>query len=141
MNFGKWIVVAFVAFAAYIFFLVAVCVKQDVSLVSKEYYKDELRYQEKLNQINNTSHLKEIPKVEIQNGRVKILFAENQIIQGGKVKIERPSNEKLDRIYSLTPGQSFQEFDLREWRGGLYRASVSWTMDGKDFYFEKQIIL
>jgi len=141
MNFGKWIVVAFISFAAYIAVLVIVCVRQDVNLVSKDYYRDELKYQEKLDQINNASHLENLPFIEIGNGLAKISFVKNQHIQKGRLKIQRPSNEKLDRTYSLTPDQSIQEFNLGNWQPGLYRASVTWTMDDKEYYFEKQIIL
>jgi hypothetical protein len=141
MNFGKWIVVAFISFALYIGVLVVVCVKQDINLVSKDYYRDELKYQQKLDQINNTNHLSHVPAIDIENGQAKISFEENQHIQSGQLKIERPSNERLDRNFSLVPDQTTQEFNLGSWMPGLYRASVSWTMEGKKYYFEKQIIL
>jgi hypothetical protein len=141
MNFGKWIVVAFVAFALYIAVLVAVCVRQDLNLVSKDYYRDELKYQQKLDQINNANHLDRLPVIAIENGEARISFAENQHIQNGKLKIERPSSEKLDRTFSLSPNQPIQEFNLGNWKPGLYRASVTWTMNDKEYYFEKQIIL
>ncbi len=140
MNFGKWIIVAFISFAAYIATLVFICVKQDVNLVSKDYYRDELQYQKKLDRINNTNHLNHLPSIAVANGVVKISFLENQPIQKGELKMERPSNETLDRHYSLTP-QANQEFSLGNWLPGLYRASLTWTMGGKEFYFEKQIVL
>jgi len=141
MNFGKWILVAFITFAAYIFFLVYVCVKQDVNLVSKDYYHDELRYQEKLDQINNANHLAHPPSITIENGQVKISFEGNPTIQKGELKIQRPSSDKLDRNFSLAPEKTNQEFNLGHWKPGLYRASLTWAMEGKEFYFEKQIIL
>jgi hypothetical protein len=141
MNFGKWIVVAFIAFALYIAVLVVVCVKQDLNLVSKDYYRDELKYQQKLDQLNNANHLSHLPVIAVENGRAKISFPEDQHIQNGKLKIERPSNDQLDRIFSLSPDQMIQEFNLGNWQPGLYRASVTWTMNNKEYYFEKQIIL
>jgi len=141
MNFGKWIVVSFVAFAAYIAFLVFVCVKQDINLVSKDYYSDELKYQQKLDRINNTNHLAHLPSITIENGKAIISFGGNAAIQKGELKIERPSNNKLDRRFSLTPEHLNQEFNLGVWTSGLYRASVTWTMEGREFYYEKQIVL
>jgi len=141
MNFGKWIVVAFITFALYIAVLVVVCVRQDLNLVSKGYYRDELKYQQKLDQLNNANHLSHLPVIAIENGQAKISFGEDQHIQNGKLKIERPSNEKLDRIFSLSPDQTIQEFNLGNWKPGLYRASVTWTMNNKEYYFEQQIIL
>jgi len=141
MNFGKWIVVAFLTFAFYIAVLVVVCVRQDINLVSKDYYRDELKYQQKLDQINNTNRLRHLPVIAVENGQARISFAEGQHIQNGTFKIERPSDEKLDRHYRLSPHQPVQEFNLGNWKPGLYRSSVTWTMEGKQYYFEKQIIL
>ena len=47
MNWGKSIVLAFVLFAVFIGVLVAVCVREDISLVSRNYYNEELDYQTK----------------------------------------------------------------------------------------------
>ena len=141
MNFGKWIVVAFVSFAVYITALVIICVRQDVPLVSKSYYRDELQYQQKLDRINNAGRLDHLPTIVIKNGSVKVTFPASQSIQNGKLKIERPANEALDRHYSLAPSQATQQFSLGKWMPGLYRASLSWTMDGKEFYLEKQMVL
>lgn len=141
MNFGKWIIVAFVLFAAYMAVLVTVCVRQDVNLVSKDYYRDELKYQAKLDKINNAMGLSRQPTLSVENGLVKLSFSENQSVQQGTLKIERPSNARLDRNFALTPGLPTQEFELGNWQHGLYRASVTWTMADKEYYMEKQIIL
>jgi len=141
MNFGKWIVVAFISFALYITVLVVICMRQDLNLVSKDYYRDELRYQQKLDKANNANHLDHLPTIAIENGLARISFGKNQHIQNGRLRIERPSNEKLDRNFSLSPDQSTQEFNLGNWKPGLYRASVTWSMNDKEYYFEKQIIL
>jgi hypothetical protein len=141
MNFGRWIIFSFVLFALYIAVLVFVCVRQDVGLVSTDYYRDELKYQEKLDRMNNSNHLVHLPSIIVENGQVKISFEGNPRIQNGELKIERPSNNKLDRTFSLIPYQTVQEFDLGKWKPGLYRASLGWTMEGREYYFEKQIIL
>ena len=51
MNWGKSIVLSFVLFAAFIVTLVTVCLRQDISLVSKEYYKEELQYENQLTRL------------------------------------------------------------------------------------------
>ena len=53
MNFGSWITVAFVLFAGLIISLVVVCVRQDVSLVSADYYQQEIKYQSRIDDISN----------------------------------------------------------------------------------------
>lgn len=141
MNFGKWIVVAFIFFAAFIGTLVTVCVRQDVNLVSKEYYQDELQYQQKLDKMNNANHLAHQPAIEVTNGSIKVSFTNDDAAQKGTLKIQRPSNIKLDREFSLQPHQATQEFNLGNWEPGLYRASLSWTANNKEYFIEKQIVL
>jgi hypothetical protein len=141
MNFGKWILAAFFLFGVFIFTLTAICVKQDISLVSKEYYRDELQYQKKLDKINSANHLAHLPSIEVRNGLVNVSFTSGLVAEKGTLKFERPSNANLDREFSLAPGQSSQDFNLKVWVPGLYRASLSWSADGKEFFMEKQIIL
>ena len=57
MNWGKSIVLAFILFAVFIGVLVFVCVREDVSLVSKNYYKDDLEYQSQIDRVRNTDEL------------------------------------------------------------------------------------
>ena len=49
MNWGKSIVLSFILFAAFIGTLVTVCIRQDISLVSKDYYEEELQYDKSVN--------------------------------------------------------------------------------------------
>lgn len=74
MNWGKWIIVAFVLFAAFIGTLVTVCVKQDVSLVSRTYYQDELVFDQQIARIQNVSALSKKPVITKSNGVIEVSF-------------------------------------------------------------------
>ena len=58
--------VAFVFFALFIGTLVTICVRQDITLVTKEYYKEELAYQEQIDRMNNVNNLGEVPEISIE---------------------------------------------------------------------------
>lgn len=142
MNFGKWIVVAFVVFAGFIATLVTVCVRQDINLVSDDYYKKELRHQEKISYIENANQLQIRPEISIEGSVVKVSFSDFDKIEKGELMILRPSDNKLDRRFRLESSPALvQQFPLSEWSKGLYRASMQWTMEGKEFYIEKVIVL
>jgi len=142
MNFGKWIVVAFVVFAGFIATLVTVCVRQDINLVSDDYYKKELRHQEKISYIENANQLQIRPEISIEGSVVKVSFSDFDKIEKGELMILRPSDNKLDRRFRLESSPAtVQQFPLSEWSKGLYRASMQWTMEGKEFYIEKVIVL
>lgn len=141
MNFGKWILVSFVAFALFIGVLVTVCMRQDISMVSKQYYKDELNYGAKFAQRTNTGALEHPPVIAIGNGTLIVLFTDSVPVESGKLTLSRPSNEKLDEQFQLEPSTARQEFELKRWQPGLYRASLTWTMAGKDYFLERLIVL
>ncbi len=141
MNFGKAIVLSFVFFALFIGALVVVCVRQDINLVSAEYYKDELNYQQKLDKINNTQTLVQKPEITGKRGRVNIVFNALDSLEKGELKVVRPSNARLDQEFKVLPSDgSTRQFEMTRWEPGLYRASLTWTMGGKEYYFEKLIV-
>ena len=142
MNFGKWIVVSFVLFASFIATLVAICVREDINLVSRDYYQEELAHEQKMTSIQNTNSLKSRPVISIEGPVVTITFSDFDRIEKGELKLLRPSDSRLDRKYFIHPAiDKVQSYPLEVWSKGLYRASMQWTMDGKEFYFEKLIVL
>jgi hypothetical protein len=142
MNFGKWIVVAFLLFAAFIGTLVVVCVRQDVSLVSKNYYSEELDYQKQIERIINTSQLTEKPSIAAVDGKLQVHFSEEFKIQKGEMKLFCPANPKMDKSFSLSVTHSnSQQMDLVLLPPGLYKAKLSWTMNNKEYFFEQVIYI
>ncbi|MEQ9592950.1 MAG: FixH family protein [Cyclobacteriaceae bacterium] len=142
MNFGKWIFVSFVLFTAFIATLVTVCVRQDINLVSADYYQEELVHEQKMNQIQNANNLKSKPLISVEGSVVSVSFDDFNKIEKGELKILRPSDARLDRRFKLSASQTqVRQFTLENSSKGLYRASMQWRMDGKDFYYEKLIVL
>lgn len=139
MNWGKSIVLSFVLFAIFIAVLVTYCLREDISLVSQEYYKDELVYQKQIERMKNTLALKEKPAIEIiGQQKIQINFSLDSKIEKGKLNLFCPSNSQFDKSFELLSGQS-QQFDITSVHKGAYRIKLLWSMDGKDYYLEKDI--
>jgi hypothetical protein len=142
MNFGNWIVVAFVLFAVFIGILVTVCVRQDISLVSSDYYSQELAYQDQIRRIHNTSGLSEKPRIiRGGNSTVQITFNNHFNIENGKVKFFCPSDPEMDRNFEFETNNNTQLFDTSSFRKGMYKVRLLWMMDGKEFYYEEIITI
>jgi hypothetical protein len=142
MNFGKWIVVAFVFFALFIATLVTVCVRQDVSLVTKEYYNEELVYQDQIERRQNADALTDRPEISVNNNQLVIDYELLPGVEAGVLKLFRPSDPELDRSFDLIPSSSTsQAFSIMHAEPGLYRARLTWLQDGKEYYLEKVIVL
>lgn len=138
----KWVVAAFVFFGLFIGTLVVICVREDINLVSKDYYQQELNHQQKITQQENANQLDEQPQLTFENHSVKLLFPFSSAMEKGELRVMRPSDDRLDQRFELNAmeGDS-QLFPLKVWEKGLYRVSLTWTMDGKDYYFEKVMVL
>jgi hypothetical protein len=143
MNWGNWIFISFVFFAIFIGVIVAISVRQDVNLVSKSYYQDELIYQQKLDRKNNTEQLQAKPEITIvDNVYVKIYFPEAKLIEQGEVQLFRPSSGKLDQLFKLNlSADSVQLFRMNNPAPGVYRVRMLWTMEGIDYYLEKVVVI
>jgi len=136
------IIGSFVFFALFIGTLVAVCMREDISLVSPDYYKQELAYQDQIKKINNTAGLAIKPSVEIVDGNLIIEFDKANLVEGGEVLLFCPSNSKMDRTYKLMANETLsQKFDLEGLNTGMYRVKLSWRVDGNEYYQEDVIYL
>lgn len=142
MNFGKGIVLAFVFFALFIGTLVFICIKQDINLVSPTYYQEELMHSQKMIQMANTRGLSQEPIITVTDNTVEVDFQQFGDLEEGELKLVRPSDAKLDQKFALHASpESRQQFTMQRWERGLYRASMTWTMNGKEYYVEKLIVI
>jgi hypothetical protein len=142
MSWGNWIVVAFVLFAGFIATLVTVCMRQDVSLVSKDYYKEELDYQEQIIRMNNVTQLQQKPLIQKSGTYIVIGFNQLKNIEKGELKLFSPSDPTKDKTYSITSSNATsQSFAIDDVAKGMYRARMQWAMAGKEYYLETVIYL
>ena len=141
MNFGKWIFVAFLLFAIFIGTLATICLRQDVDLVSIDYYKEELAYQNQIQRINNTEQLQHKPSIKIiTKNQLEVEFNQTEDIQNGELKLYCPSNSKLDKRFIFPASKKGKQLiELNGLETGMYRARLLWSMQGKDFYIEEVI--
>ena len=136
----KWIVSSFIIFALFIGTLVFVCVRQDISLVSANYYQDELVHQGKMDKQRNMLELSNQPVIQLEDHQVKIYYSQLSKLTKGELRLTRPSDSKLDQRFKLTQNEE-QHFQLSVSEKGLYRVTLQWSMDGKDYYYEKLMVL
>lgn len=141
MSIGKWIVVVFILFAVFIGTLVTICVRQDISLVSKEYYKEELVYQDQIGRLNNTAALERKPQVVVTPAFIRVTFDSTQAITQGELKLFCPSDETMDRTFKLSGNATSFTGPISNMKPGMYRIKLSWSMNNKEYYQEEIVNL
>jgi hypothetical protein len=143
VNWGKSIILAFILFGGFIATLVTVCMRQDISLVTKEYYTEELAFQSQIDRMAHTAMLSEKPSVKVESGDLlKVTYNDFNKVQDGVLQLFRPSDPSMDKEFTLGPSKtSSQYFSTAGMEKGLYRARIRWTLEGQEFYLEQRITL
>lgn len=142
LNWGSGIAIFYTCFVLAFVFLVFKSTQYDNSLVSNDYYADDLKYQEHFDKLLNSSLLVQDLKIwnKTQKQEVELLFP----AIGGEVKGEihffRPSDSKLDfKIAIKTDAENVQSIPTNGLKQGLWKVKVDWQAAGKAFYTEEAI--
>jgi hypothetical protein len=137
MSWGKWIIICFILFTVFIATLVTVCMRQDVSLVSKDYYQEELAYQDQLARVNNANRLSERPVIQKNGDFLEVNFSNFNVVRNAELKLFRPSDAAMDKIFTLeTTTKTTQSFSIADLEKGMYRARMLWKMNDKEYFIE-----
>jgi nitrogen fixation protein FixH len=141
----RFIIATFVFFALFIGNMVRQAMQSDVDLVSKDYYKKELAYQEHINQINATQNLNR--EVLINNAEaaelISLVFPENAASTiTGTVHFFRPSDAKQDFEIPLHLNSDKQQhIPTKALAKGLWRIKLTWSVGERDYYQQQDITL
>src|SRR5215831_6072147 len=85
LNWGHKLIIAFILFGGMISYLVYRCVRTNFDLVSKDYYKDELVYQQVIDGTRKAGMLSSKVLIRQEDQTIKIQFPremEDQVVKG-----------------------------------------------------------
>lgn len=143
MNWGNKLVVVFIVFGAFIGYLVYSAVNTKYDLVSKDYYKDELRYQDKIDRQNNASKISEV-KIEQDAEAVIIHLPHEQkgFAVTGDVFFYCITDEQKDYHTALQVDSSNQQIVMKKsLKKGAYNVKINWQSGKEPFYFEEKLVI
>ena len=137
INWGTGIVLAFVAFISFIlFFVVRMSMdnRADHDLVTEEYYKQELAYQDEIDAQNNARKLEKIQLKRTEEGLL-VVFPETMDYKKikGKVSLYRPSNKHLDFDLDLRLSNTSLLIPDTRLLGGRWDLKIMWEYQGVEF--------
>jgi len=141
INWGYKIAAAYLLFVAGIVFLVFKAGKQNYDLVTKNYYEEELKYQDVIDKKQNVAALSALPEIKYTRTGITILFPkefENKNITG-EAYLYCPSDAKKDLKKNFELNKPDFRWELPGSFRGMYKLKLSWTSDGKSYYQEKKI--
>lgn len=144
IHWGTGVVLAFIAFIGFILFFVVIMntnKKYDHELVTKEYYKKELGFQDKIDAEQKTVSLGIVPLVNKTPEGLLIRFSDS--LDTGKISgsvfLYRPSNEQLDFEIPLSLSGSNLLIPNARLLDGRWNIEINWSYQGEQFFNRKEI--
>ena len=142
LSWGYKIMFVYIAFVVGMGFLVYKASSQKFDLVTKDYYEQELKYQQVIDQAANSSRLSVPVSIERKEGELKISFPD-----------EMKNKKKLVDFYLYYAADAKKDFrksfELNEneliqplptGMKGMYELKLSWEAEGVKYYFEQKLI-
>lgn len=141
MNWGHKIVITFVVFAAIIISMVVISMRQDVSLVAPDYYKQEIAYSEQMNKLENAQSLGDnAPQIKYDYSKRQFVITSKEFLEG-ELHFYRPSDASKDiRVSLLLEGQP-KVVDASNMISGLWKVKLNWQKNGKSYFTEENIVI
>ena len=144
MNWGTGVVIAMVSFMIFILTFVYRSVVMDEyqhELVSEDYYKDELHYQEEIDKLNNAAALEVNLTVSRTLEGLLLQFPGN--LEPGKIsgtiRVQRPSKKALDIELPIQLSGNEQLIPDEKLVSGKYLISVDWKHGESEYLFKEEL--
>ena len=138
MNWGTKIVFSFIAFAGLIITMVVISMRQDVSLVAKDYYVQEIAYQDQIDKIQNQKALESEPTIKLSQEFVEVSM--NTVFDEGTIHFFRPSDASQDMLVKLDKRVSeAHKIDRANFSTGKWLVKLNWKHAGEAYYYEQNI--
>jgi len=141
LSWGYKIMFVYIAFVAGMGFLVLKASSQKFDLVTNDYYDQELKYQQVIDQAANSSRLSAPLTIERNEGELRIRFPE-----------EMKNKKKLVDFYLYYAADAKKDFrksfELNEnelvqalpvGMKGMYELKLSWQAEGVNYIFKKKL--
>lgn len=143
-NWGTGIVLAFAAFIVFILYFVVLSTRDPASnhdLVTEDYYRKELMYQEDLDAAKNLEELGGGVKATITSEGLQIEFPSQMAPDKikGTVSLYRPSNKQLDFETPIQLSNKQLLIPKSRLLDGRWDIRVYWTYGGKPYLYRSRM--
>lgn len=143
MNFGVKVTVLYLSFVGMILTLVFLCFGQKVELVSKDYYAQELKFQDRIDAIKNEKALDGSISHQF-NGKELVLSADSSMnLNGlqGTIYFFRPSDSSKDIKVKMDFKNGKQVLNTGVLLHGAYKMQLSWTINNINYFKEEVVFI
>jgi nitrogen fixation protein FixH len=114
-----------------------------VDLVSKDYYEEEIAYQDQIDKLKRTKALGDVMlvyKAEVKEILLQMPATYKGKSLSGTITLFRPSDDKLDKQIPLQLGRDqSQLIEAAALESGIWKVRVNFSAGDETYYTEKTI--
>ncbi len=129
MNWGKGITVALVLFVGFIVTLGVILMKQNVDLVTDDYYQQEIDYETQINAESNAKKLAERPSFSQDENFLIVTIPEGEFTKM-TLDMQRPNNSDKDQQFEIEGTRTFM-IEKGDLEVGQYGLALRYEFEGK----------
>ena len=141
-TWGTGIFLFYTLFAATLFFAVYKSTQYDNSLVVENYYEEDLNYQSRYDQIQNSRSLEAglVIHLDRKEKVISLDFPKDKKGISGEILLYRANNKKLDQHIPIQlDAENKMLIPTDKILTGRWKLEVEWETDGKS-YFDKRVL-
>ncbi len=140
MSWGIRIIFLYVGFVGMIVFMVMLTMREKGDLVTPDYYKQELEFQQTIDSKERAHTSAAQPTISVVDGNLVTAYPDNNV--SGKIVVYRPSDSSKDFEVDITVGEdSSQVIQGSRFVKGLYKVTIHWNKDGNSHQSEYSVYM
>jgi hypothetical protein len=143
-NWGHKVTLGFLAFAGMIIYLVFQSMHTHYDLVSNEYYKEELQYQQVIDGTSRANQLSSRATVT-QSGKQLTVQLPNEmkqkVVTGSLLFYSADNAQKDKKIALQVNAEATQFIDSRAFVPGNYTLKIRWETNGEQYFAEVPVTI
>ena len=144
INWGTGIFIFYTIFAGSLAFQVYKSTQYDNSLVGDNYYEEDLNYQTKYEQIQNSRSLEAGLAINLNKAEefISLEFPADMKGVSGELLLYRANNKKLDKHLPLKlNAENRMEIPFADIVAGRWKLEVTWEHGGKKYFDKKALFI
>lgn len=143
MNWGYKILVVYIIFVTGILFLVFKSSNQNQDLVVPDYYEQELKFQQRIDETERANTLSTTVKYEISDHEVIIKFPEEMkgIKLTAHVLLYYTADKSKDIQHNFSTTDARVKLALPAVNKGLHELKINWMVNKISYYYEHKIFI
>ena len=142
-TWGTGIFITIIIFVSFFTSFIIFSLTQDVNLVSKDYFPEEIAYESKLQKIKNANELKDKIKIEQEENQLTIFYPEtfeNKDLSG-IIKFYFVTSYRYDKEFKVNMINNKQIINFHKYKKGRYYLQIDWIVDETEYFQEFKITL